>query len=98
LVGQKIIEENVADDLSMYILGQGVAKVVVGGKEVSVLTSGSVFGEIVLLGLESKRQATIVAEDVCYAQVLPQLALVQAMQLFPEEKQKVLLIAFKRSG
>lgn len=98
LVGQKIIEENVADDRCMYILGQGEAKVLKGGAQVGHLHAGAVFGEVVLLGLESKRQATIIAEDVCYAQVLHQHHVVNAMTLFPEERQKVLTIAFKKGN
>jgi len=95
LVGQHIIDENVDDDRAMYILGQGSASVIKGGEKCGVLHGGAVFGEMVMLGLATKRLSTIVAEDVCYCQVLHQHHVVSALKRFPEERQKVLMIAIR---
>lgn len=98
LGGQKIIDENLADDRSMFILGKGLAKVTKEGKQVGSIQAGAVFGEMVLLGLATKRSSTIVATEVCYMQVLKQAHVVRAMQLYPDERQKVLMIALKKSS
>mmetsp|Transcript_92851 Transcript_92851/g.144822 ORF Transcript_92851/g.144822 Transcript_92851/m.144822 type:complete len:1082 (+) Transcript_92851:127-3372(+) len=98
LAGQRIIDENVADDRCMYILGRGKARVMKADVEVAVLTSGAVFGEVVCLGLASKRQTTVTAAELCYTQVLSQKDVIRGLEKFPEEREKVLMIAFKRGA
>merc|ERR1711937_935484 len=93
LTGQRIIDENLADDRCMYILGRGKAKVLKAGQELAVLSSGAVFGEVVCLGLASKRQSTVIAEELCYTQVLQQKDVIRGLEKFPEEREKVLMIA-----
>lgn len=97
LAGQKIIDENNSEDRCMYILSSGSAKVLKGATEVSSLSSGAVFGEVVLLGLATKRSSTIIAKEVCYAQVLHQSVVIRGLEIFPEEREKMLMIAFKRT-
>lgn len=98
LSGQKIIDETVPDDRCMYLLAQGLVKVLKENKEVATLTSGAVFGEIIVLGLASKRSATVVAAETCYMQVLHQSVVVRGLELFPDERRKVLMMAFTSPG
>eukprot|EP00930_Biecheleria_cincta_P037050 TRINITY_DN25404_c0_g1_i1.p1 TRINITY_DN25404_c0_g1~~TRINITY_DN25404_c0_g1_i1.p1 ORF type:complete len:1021 (+),score=193.95 TRINITY_DN25404_c0_g1_i1:96-3158(+) len=74
--GDRIIEQG-ADGSSMFILSVGIAHVVKESMEevdnqitrtltnIGGLTYGSVFGELVMLGVQSKRSASIVASSVC---------------------------------
>jgi len=95
LSGQKICVENSTDDSSAYILTRGKARVVAGGNLLGELSDGSVFGEQVLFGLCEKRAATVIAATTCQTQVLYQSVVIKGLELFPEERQKVLMIAFK---
>ncbi|KAJ9578407.1 hypothetical protein L9F63_005365, partial [Diploptera punctata] len=50
----------------MYIIRNGTAKVISRiGKEIRKLCDGDFFGEIALVAEDSKRTATIIAEDIC---------------------------------
>jgi hypothetical protein len=71
LPGQNILQEG-DEESSCYILNRGEVTVIVGGNEVATLTDGSLFGEICLLGLSSRRTATIVAKSFCDIRVLRQ--------------------------
>jgi len=93
--GQKIIDENNPDDRCMYLIVDGLAKVVKNHQEINQLKTGAVCGEINVLGLAAKRTATIIAEQTCYLQVLHQSVVVRGLELFPEERKKVLMMAFK---
>jgi len=74
--GDRIIEQD-TDGKSMFILWVGTANVVKEHVEeceqvqtrtltnVGALTFGSVFGELVMLGVQSKRTASIIAGTVC---------------------------------
>lgn len=98
LQGQKIIIEDTVDDSSAYILNWGTVKVLQGGREIGQLESGSVFGEVVLFGLSTKRSSTVVASSTCQTQVLHQNVVIRGLELFPDDRQKVLMIAFARSN
>jgi len=63
-----------------------------------VLSSGTVIGEITALGLESRRSASVVAKETCYLQCLHQPVVVRGLELFPQDRGKVLKVAFKRMG
>eukprot|EP00933_Yihiella_yeosuensis_P038401 TRINITY_DN32333_c2_g1_i1.p1 TRINITY_DN32333_c2_g1~~TRINITY_DN32333_c2_g1_i1.p1 ORF type:complete len:870 (-),score=114.95 TRINITY_DN32333_c2_g1_i1:144-2561(-) len=74
--GDRIIEQG-ADGTSMFILSVGTANVVKEQMEevdgfivrtltnIGCLTYGGVFGELVMLGVQSKRSASIVAGSIC---------------------------------
>lgn len=96
LSGQKIIEQG-GDDRCMYLLNQGIVRVVVGGGEVATLKNGAVFGEVTVLGLATKRLSTVLAEGVCYIQVLHQHSVVDGLQQFPEERDRLLNLIFRRA-
>jgi len=93
LPGSKLIDEEAHDDRCMYILSQGFVEVFKEGIVVANLGPGAVIGEITALGLASKRSSTCVAQESCFTQVLHQCVIVHALELFPEERQKVLLMA-----
>jgi len=100
LQGQKIVDEHStasskSDDRSMYLIGQGKARVFVKGKEVAVLDAGAVIGEVIALGFGSKRTATVVTASTCYMYVLHQSVVVQGLELFPEERAGILTMAMK---
>lgn len=95
LQGQKIIDENNSDDRCMYIIGRGSAEVQQAGKKVATVSAGSVVGEIIVLGLAAKRNATVVAEENCHMHVLHQSVVVRGLELYPEERSKVLLMALQ---
>jgi len=93
LKGQKIIDENNPDDRCMYLINRGKAKVIKNGVDVAVLHSGAVVGEIIVLGLAHKRTATVVAEETCFMKVLHQPVVVRGLELYPEDRSKVLIAA-----
>jgi CRP-like cAMP-binding protein len=96
LCGQKIVQENTSDDSNMYILTRGTAQVMQGGVEVNCIESGAVFGEVVLFGMADKRTSTVVATSICQTKVLHQKVVIRGLETFPDERQKVLMIAFAR--
>jgi len=85
-----------AAEKSMFLLDTGTADVLsVSGEEVlAILSDGAVFGEYLLLGLASKRVASIRAAAWCHVLVLPQSAVVKALEAFPEERTSILEMAF----
>eukprot|EP00439_Symbiodinium_sp_Y106_P074881 s31_g14.t1 len=67
--GDRIIQQG-AEGNSMFILSVGMAEVVKESLEENLhfiggLTYGSVFGELVMLGVQSKRTASIIASSTC---------------------------------
>ncbi|CAE7480605.1 HCN1, partial [Symbiodinium pilosum] len=74
--GDRIIQQG-AEGNSMFILSVGSAEVVKESLEefagllvrnlhfIGGLTYGSVFGELVMLGVQSKRTASIIASSTC---------------------------------
>lgn len=98
LTGQRIIEERLPDDRCMYLLSSGSVTVHKGGVEVASLSAGAVVGEITVLGLASRRSSTVIAAETCCTQVLHQSIVVRGLELFPEERQKVLMMALKKTG
>lgn len=96
LCGQKICQENTSDDTNMYILTRGTARVLQGDVEINRMESGAVFGEVVLFGISDKRSSTVVASGICQTKVLHQNVVIRGLERFPEERQKVLMIAFAR--
>lgn len=96
LRGQTIINEDLPEDKCMYLIGHGSVKVKKEGHEVATLSDGAVFGEITVLGVASKRSSTVVAMETCYMQVLHRSVVVRGLELFPEERRKVLMMALKK--
>mmetsp|Transcript_40815 Transcript_40815/g.75939 ORF Transcript_40815/g.75939 Transcript_40815/m.75939 type:complete len:1164 (-) Transcript_40815:27-3518(-) len=97
LAGQKILDEHSPEDKCMYLLGHGIASVMKHGMKVRLAREAEVFGEIALLGLSSNDHWTVVAVETCYTQVLHQSVIIRGLELFPEERQKVLMMAFKQA-
>jgi len=94
LTGQGIIDVNVAEDKSMYILSKGQATVLKDEIAVAELEPGTMFGEALLLGLATKRTTSIVAVSTCYLQVFSQEVVIKALEMHPAERQKMLMTAF----
>lgn len=71
---------------SMYLLNRGDVEIVVGGNVVATLSDGSVFGEIALLGVSSKRTATVRASSFCDCRVIQRAPFIRLLQSFPAER------------
>lgn len=79
---------------SLYVILLGTAKAVLeDGREVE-LTSGQVFGGFRDLCIKQRPEGskTIIAGTHCLTKVLHQSVIVRALEQFPEERQKVLLV------
>jgi len=98
LSGMKIIDENLPDDKCMYLITSGSVKVTIKGVETACLGPGAVVGEVTVLGLATKRTSSVIATETCHTQVLHQSIVVRGLELFPDERQKVLMMAFKKQG
>eukprot|EP00929_Paragymnodinium_shiwhaense_P061895 TRINITY_DN30918_c0_g1_i1.p1 TRINITY_DN30918_c0_g1~~TRINITY_DN30918_c0_g1_i1.p1 ORF type:complete len:1280 (+),score=328.89 TRINITY_DN30918_c0_g1_i1:250-4089(+) len=96
--GDRIIEQD-TDGRSMFILWVGVANVVKETLEdadksnpvrsmtnVGALTHGSVFGELVMLGVQSRRTASIIAATVCCTWEVEQEAILAILDRHPSER------------
>jgi len=96
LASQKIVVEDTPDDGSMYVIMEGNASAYKAGEKVSSITEGDGFGERVLLGLAMTRASTVIADTTISAKVLPRAVMIRGLELFPQERRKVLLMAYKR--
>jgi CRP-like cAMP-binding protein len=97
MAGDRIIEQG-ADGTSMFILSVGTANVVkeqiedVAGQIVRTftniggLTYGSVFGELVMLGVQSKRSASIVAGSICCTWEVEHQKILSILNRHPTER------------
>jgi CRP-like cAMP-binding protein len=98
LKGMRIIDENHPGDRCMYFISSGSAKKIVDGVEVATLAPGAVVGEIAVLGLESELSGSVIAVGTCDTQVLHQSIVVKGLELFPDEREKILMMAFHKKG
>jgi CRP-like cAMP-binding protein len=71
---------------SMFILSAGKATATVKTNQVAEYESGAIFGELTLLGIASRRTATVTAGTVCIVEVLHQHAFETILEQFPTEK------------
>lgn len=84
----------------MFLITSGRAKVLESGangklEETKRLASGDIVGENVVLGLFNRTAgSTVIAVGMCSAYVLSLSTIVDGLRQFPEEKGKVLLLAF----
>lgn len=95
--GDRIIEQG-TDGNSMFILWVGTAHVVkeqvevVGKHHVRTLTNvgalahGSVFGELVMLGVQARRTASVIAASVCCTWEVGQQQILQILDRYPTER------------
>lgn len=81
---------------SMFILHQGTAFAYAGGNKVGELSTGSVFGEMALLGIARTRTATIKASSLCVVQLLHSEVMGEALEIFPQERVKLEKVAEMR--
>merc|ERR1719272_145340 len=70
----------------MYLLNRGEVEILIGSNVVCTLRDGSVFGEIALLGVSSKRTATVRAASFCDCRVIQRAAFMRLLQSFPGER------------
>eukprot|EP00746_Dinoflagellata_sp_MGD_P152860 gnl/MRDRNA2_/MRDRNA2_83930_c0_seq1.p1 gnl/MRDRNA2_/MRDRNA2_83930_c0~~gnl/MRDRNA2_/MRDRNA2_83930_c0_seq1.p1 ORF type:complete len:350 (-),score=58.42 gnl/MRDRNA2_/MRDRNA2_83930_c0_seq1:31-1080(-) len=82
--GELILKQGSCGD-SMYILSRGTVDIVLGDKTVCQLEDGSIFGEIALLGVSSKRSATVRAASFCDCRVLHRDGFLRLLKRYPEE-------------
>lgn len=95
--GDRVIEQG-ADGTDMFILSVGIASVVKESMDeiegqitrtltnIGGLTYGSVFGELVMLGVQSKRSASIVASSVCCTWEVQHKAILGILDRHPPER------------
>jgi hypothetical protein len=93
--GELIVKE-AAKGNSMYILRRGQVEVLAGGVTVARLGSGSVFGEIMLLGVADRRTATVRASEFSDCRVVHRKAMQRLLRLFPREKEYFEKLARRR--
>mmetsp|Transcript_100383 Transcript_100383/g.304574 ORF Transcript_100383/g.304574 Transcript_100383/m.304574 type:complete len:789 (-) Transcript_100383:294-2660(-) len=96
LTDQTIVEES-TEDRCMYILSHGAAKVVERGRVLAELSSGAVIGEMSLLGVVAQQTATVVATEICCAEVLHPSIVLRGLELFAEERPRVFAAAHASS-
>ncbi|CAK0873492.1 unnamed protein product [Prorocentrum cordatum] len=70
----------------MYILHIGEVKVERGGQHLADCHSGTVLGELAVLGLDKRRTATVTAKKLCLVYVLHGDVFHVALQKFPESR------------
>jgi len=70
----------------MYILHIGEVKVERGGQHLADCHSGTVLGELAVLGLDKRRTATVTAMKLCLVYVLHGDVFHAALQKFPESR------------
>ncbi|CAK0816358.1 unnamed protein product, partial [Prorocentrum cordatum] len=90
IAGHAIFQEDTVDDRSMYIIGSGHVRVLRKGSEAWKMGPGAVIGEAQALGLVLRRSVTVIAAETCLVQVLHQSVLVRALEMFPDQRAKVL--------
>lgn len=108
--GDRIIEQG-TDGTSMFILWVGTANVVLEKLEelddgapsrtltsVGSLTHGSVFGELVTLGVQSKRTASIIAGTVCCTWEVGHNVIMSILEHHPVERTNFLKLVEEHLG
>jgi len=97
LPGMRIIDEALPDDKCMYIITSGAAEVCKGGHQVATLGTGAVVGELTVLGIASKRSSSVIATETCHMKGLHQSVVVKALEMFPDEREKVMLMVYEKT-
>lgn len=94
LSGQTIIPEGKEETRSMFLIVEGTVHLMksTGPTE---LGSGKAFGELTVLGLPSKKACAVEAKTLSHVRVLHHRVLMQALELFPEDRHRVLTEALK---
>lgn len=108
--GDRIIEQG-TDGTTMFILWVGIANVVLEQTEegmdghptrtltnVGALTHGSVFGELVMLGVQSQRTASIVAGTVCCTWEVEHNQILSILDRHPVERMNFLKLVEEHLG
>ena len=80
----------------VYFLSRGTVVVVVCKRQVATLVAGDCFGEIALLVPGCKRTASIVAADFCEAHKLERVDFEHCLDLVPELKEHISVLAAQR--
>lgn len=95
LAGTNIVDETAAQEPCLFTLLQGTATLTQHEQEVSILSAGAQWGERSLLGVETDRCSIVTARETCHVEVLHQSVIVRAMEVHPEDREKVLARALK---
>mmetsp|Transcript_22594 Transcript_22594/g.51710 ORF Transcript_22594/g.51710 Transcript_22594/m.51710 type:complete len:396 (+) Transcript_22594:63-1250(+) len=84
--GELILKEGEMGE-SAYVLHHGTVDVLAGERQAKVasLGAGTLFGEMILLGVSRKRTATIRAVDYCDCRVIPRDLFLAVLRMFPKE-------------
>eukprot|EP00746_Dinoflagellata_sp_MGD_P036676 gnl/MRDRNA2_/MRDRNA2_18806_c0_seq1.p1 gnl/MRDRNA2_/MRDRNA2_18806_c0~~gnl/MRDRNA2_/MRDRNA2_18806_c0_seq1.p1 ORF type:complete len:1053 (-),score=150.93 gnl/MRDRNA2_/MRDRNA2_18806_c0_seq1:78-2798(-) len=84
---QTLVKEGQTGD-TCFFLNSGSVMVEIGGRHVTDLPLGSVFGELAALGINPRRNATIIAKKICHTCILHRCVLQAALETFPKEQQR----------
>eukprot|EP00933_Yihiella_yeosuensis_P033726 TRINITY_DN27376_c0_g1_i1.p1 TRINITY_DN27376_c0_g1~~TRINITY_DN27376_c0_g1_i1.p1 ORF type:complete len:1354 (-),score=309.36 TRINITY_DN27376_c0_g1_i1:128-4189(-) len=99
LPGEAIITEGEDGD-EMFILVHGTCSLyreALGADPINRLFSGGAFGELAVLGITRTRTATVKSDNVCDLRVLSRASLLEVLETFPEEIQRLKGITEARS-
>jgi CRP-like cAMP-binding protein len=90
--GDYIVKE---DDhgTEMFLLARGQASVYRAGTKLACQSEGACFGELAVLGIASRRTASIICETVCDLRVLDRSNLLKALTHFPKESDRMQRVA-----
>jgi len=94
LTGQQVIVEG-SEERCMYLINQGKTEVYKHGIQIAVRKAGDVVGELTALGVAMKRTADVIASETCYMSVLHQGVVFSGLEMFPQERSKMLTLAIK---
>eukprot|EP00746_Dinoflagellata_sp_MGD_P155020 gnl/MRDRNA2_/MRDRNA2_85163_c0_seq3.p1 gnl/MRDRNA2_/MRDRNA2_85163_c0~~gnl/MRDRNA2_/MRDRNA2_85163_c0_seq3.p1 ORF type:complete len:1075 (-),score=221.10 gnl/MRDRNA2_/MRDRNA2_85163_c0_seq3:94-3318(-) len=94
--GQKIIAEGEEGDILFVLIKGTVCVEALHGQFGKNLGTGSVFGEMAVFGVSSKRTATIHASEACCIMELHRRDLLRSLEVFGEERSKFLQMASER--
>lgn len=86
--GQVLLLEGDAGDFAL-LLHEGLATVEVGGVRVGEVHSGTVVGEMAMMGRSERRTATVRACGVATASRIPRSMVLLAFEKFPQEKKRM---------
>lgn len=99
LPGEVICSPSTEDDECVYLLHLGSAHMLRGTELSELLGHGSVFGRSSMLGLATPAEDdTIIANGICWAQILYLCIVMRGLELFPHETETIMLLMSRARG
>jgi len=96
LGAQTIIKEGDEDDNCLFLISRGTVEVSKRGVgHLCDMPEGQAFGEMFAFGLVKRRTTTVIAKTPCLLRALHQRILMRGLEMFPEERQRILFQMLK---